>query len=420
MRSSFGLCVCLFALSGCFQIPSSTPGPGAADMQGEDANPGDGGSDIAVPDVAADSEPPGDGGPDSGDPADAADLDAADGPDGGGSTYRATLTILGTSITGTSSGLPVPLVMNSDADLQAVSERGSQVWFTTVDGEVLPSERVLYDHQRGTLRAWIEWTDLLEGQDSSIHLWVGPDGLNERAWQGYSGVWHLEEQNARFLRDASVHDAQATGTGLSGADFIVGQVGQALNFDGTKYITVPNHAALEPAQFTIMMWVKQVDQYSTKNLIAKPYTYSAGSPNWHSYQLMTARGDNVGDTSGPLMATIYSQGQSSYWTFPSDTLLPVDTWAHVAFTFDGGQVQLYIDGVLVRNQGSGGAVDYDGHDLLIGATDDGNNIDDMFVGGLDEVTIEPVHRDGTWVEMSRRAASLSDFVQVGAFELITP
>jgi hypothetical protein len=65
--------------------------------------------------------------------------------------------------------------------------------------------------------------------------------------------------------------------------------------------------------------------------------------------------------------------------------LPLHTWTHVVTTFDGSMLQLYVNGVLVREFGlSRAAATVSSGDLRIG----GNAIwDEYFKGRIDEVRI---------------------------------
>lgn len=81
-------------------------------------------------------------------------------------------------------------------------------------------------------------------------------------------------------------------------------------------------------------------------------------------------------------------GHLSHPNFNVASLLPVDEWGHVVFTYGSGLVSLYINGDLVGSQLTPG-VAANIHNLAnIGAWIDGGNISTRFYrGGLDEFSI---------------------------------
>jgi len=65
--------------------------------------------------------------------------------------------------------------------------------------------------------------------------------------------------------------------------------------------------------------------------------------------------------------------------------LPLNTWSHLALTFDGAALRLYVNGQLVGSKAQTGSVPVTSGVLSIG----GNNIwsDQYFSGRIDEIRI---------------------------------
>jgi hypothetical protein len=151
-----------------------------------------------------------------------------------------------------------------------------------------------------------------------------------------------------------------------------GKVGSAFNFDGTVHVRVPGSAALKTAQFTLEAWIFPTMLY--ENL-----------------QTVIACG----------ISTIYPEtwwmgvydGKPRFWTrvavlVEAPSAIPLNEWTHVAASFDGMNMRLYVNGVQVYFQGGLGALVYDAAvPVTIGADWINNAPTNRFNGRIDEVAI---------------------------------
>ena len=66
-----------------------------------------------------------------------------------------------------------------------------------------------------------------------------------------------------------------------------------------------------------------------------------------------------------------------------------NVWHHIAGTWDGGRMKLYLDGILVKSRPFAGPIGYDNNPVLIGGEDDGAGIPGccLFKGAIDRVRI---------------------------------
>ena len=191
------------------------------------------------------------------------------------------------------------------------------------------------------------------------------------------GLWHL---------DGNSLDSSGNGLGgalsPSGASFVVDGFEQALNVDGTGWVQVPDSLLLEPSEITVEAWVKRLGSPGSCRYIVSKYL-----PDHHggysSYGLYSGGGGGIrfyigysGSTSGVILSPAVAP-----------TIIWDGEWHHVAGTFDGSEVKLYFDKVLV-----GGASTiqdiyyYEGtSDLFIGSYYNGPWL--AFSGIIDEVRI---------------------------------
>jgi hypothetical protein len=109
----------------------------------------------------------------------------------------------------------------------------------------------------------------------------------------------------------------------------------ALHFDGNDdYVEVPHTASLSPANVTLECWVKPGRSGILSGLVTKEPTGASSQIGYGFRQ----RPDNK------FWFVIGREGSGVFAA--STTLLVPGTWYHLAGTFDGSKVRLYVNGVL--------------------------------------------------------------------------
>src|SRR5439155_16725780 len=155
------------------------------------------------------------------------------------------------------------------------------------------------------------------------------------AQTGLVAAWGFNEGSGTTVGDASGNNN--TGT-LSGATWTTaGRYGSALVFDGTTAkVTVPNAGSLGlTTGMTLEAWV-----YPT----AAPTGWRAViDKTVDGYYLMASSSPN----DRPAVGGTWAAGNQNVMA-PSG--LAVNTWTHLAATFDGAMVRLYVNGVQVTSQ----------------------------------------------------------------------
>ncbi len=159
---------------------------------------------------------------------------------------------------------------------------------------------------------------------------------------------------------------------ISGATRVAdGRKGAALSFDGTDdWVTVPSSAELDlTSGMTLEAWVKPSAIGTWSSIVQKERVGSL------AYALHAST--NV----GPPAATVFTSAATSATGPPA--LWPAQ-WTHLAMTWDGGVVRLFLDGAEIASQpATGGLVISDG-DLRIGGSTAGG---EFFAGLIDEVRV---------------------------------
>jgi hypothetical protein len=135
---------------------------------------------------------------------------------------------------------------------------------------------------------------------------------------------------------------QNNGT-VSGATYVAGHAGQCLSFNGSQWMTAPNHASLNVGSgpFTLAAWIKNNNSStgSWKRIITK----RGNAGVWYSLAI------NSGHLTLELGGQITHQGSAT---------VTGNAWHHVAAVRDTSQVRLYVDGAL-DTQGSSNAANLD-------------------------------------------------------------
>ena len=159
---------------------------------------------------------------------------------------------------------------------------------------------------------------------------------------------------------------------ILGFSSAIAQSNYSLSFDGVDdYISVPRDAIVGIQKGTIEVWI---------------FPYELDSDNWFfSYAMDTYLGIAMCvDINGSLCSQL-NQGSGSAMRGTSDFVAPLE-WTHVAMSWDGTQVMLYVNGLLDATfENSGYAQDYDS-ELLIGC-DSFHRDYYSFNGIVDEVCI---------------------------------
>ena len=175
--------------------------------------------------------------------------------------------------------------------------------------------------------------------------------------------WTFDEGSGATAYDSSGN--ANTGTVVSAA-WTGGMVNAALYFDGTAQATVPNAVSLNPLNgITIAAWINSDGWFGNPRILEK------GPDN--QYRLL--------DQSGQLMFDVI--GVTNVVT----SLPSAGTWHHVAGTYDGASMALYVDGQLAAQQSAGGTIPVSTNTLAIGNLPGSGNPFNHFSGSIDDVRI---------------------------------
>lgn len=235
------------------------------------------------------------------------------------------------------------------------------------------------------------WT--LTGPDSYSHNGVDSETLADLKPGDYTLTWGSA---AGYLVPNPAAETKTLGDGQTVTFsvkylLVAGTVALDLtNTDATQsgYVRVTDAPSLEPQMFTIETWITPrgpgfgaADQYGAF-VFGKPTEGAAGF--W-----LGSWGISWSDVDSTVSFFVAGQrGVSGSLIKTANATAPVSTTFHVAATFDGSTLMLYIDGVaLASDTYAGSGVDYGDEDVLIGAANYAAGFPRRFDGVIDEIRL---------------------------------
>ncbi|HEV2695086.1 MAG TPA: LamG domain-containing protein, partial [Verrucomicrobiae bacterium] len=193
---------------------------------------------------------------------------------------------------------------------------------------------------------------------------------------GIVGWWQAESNAVDIIGGDN-------GSVAAGVTYAAGETGFGFNFPGNANVTIPDEPALNPTNaLTIELWVyvrAAVPSHWSQDLVNKD-----GECGSRQYML------NVGDsTASPGMGDFRAHiGVSSgLQIFDGATIIQSNTWYHVAETYDGTNLILYVNGNVDGKMAVSGPIITTTEPLRLGGGADPGCPAYYFNGMMDEVSI---------------------------------
>ena len=184
------------------------------------------------------------------------------------------------------------------------------------------------------------------------------------------GLWHFDEASGNVAKDSSGHGYDADLK--ENPAWVEGKFGHALAFQGGSYLEIRN---------------------SSQNLSfggAEPFTIAAWAKNQGGG---TVIGKFNGGIIGAYIVTLSGSGTVGFhrevdpWSFSGSKAVPDNDFGHVAVTYDGVEMKIYVNGEFDASQERGPQNTDTATPVLIGARFTNNEPSEFFNGVLDEVAL---------------------------------
>jgi hypothetical protein len=171
-----------------------------------------------------------------------------------------------------------------------------------------------------------------------------------------------------------------TGTLTNATWSTAGKYGNALSFNGTNaWVTIADAADLDlTTGMTVEAWV-QPTVNASKWSVAVIKEQPSDPANDLSYALYAANGAS----NPPSVHGLFGSGGGADKSAVGTSTLPINTWTHLAGTYDGTALRLYVNGVLAATLAQAGSLTTTTGALRIG----GDASNEFFTGLIDEVRV---------------------------------
>jgi glucose/arabinose dehydrogenase/PKD repeat protein len=191
---------------------------------------------------------------------------------------------------------------------------------------------------------------------------------------GQVGAWSFNEGTGATAGDASGQNNPGT---LQGGPVwtSAGKYGGALTFDGVNdFVSIPDANGLDlTTGMTLSAWVRPTALDNWRQVVLKE------RPNGLSYGLYA-----TGATGNRPNGTIVVGGVDREVNAPAANALAADTWTHLAVSYDGSTMRIYVNGTQVATRAQTGAAATSSNALMIG----GNAVwGEWFAGQIDDVRV---------------------------------
>jgi Concanavalin A-like lectin/glucanases superfamily len=167
--------------------------------------------------------------------------------------------------------------------------------------------------------------------------------------------------------DTSGHNLHGT---VSGAQWTTGRFGGGLRFNGTSdWVTIADSSWLAlTTQMTLEAWVYPTAAGGWRTILMKQ------SPGWYTFALYSD-----GSIGPGVRVMAQSDGHAS-----SAAALPLNAWSHLAATYDGSMLRLFVNGAQVASTAYTGSLSTSTSPLRIGGN---SGFGEYFAGVIDEVRV---------------------------------
>ncbi len=181
---------------------------------------------------------------------------------------------------------------------------------------------------------------------------------------------------------------------VNGAELSQDRFGNTLGayqFNGlSDYIEIPNSEELNFSnQYSISVWVK-IPDYSTNSGSERPRTMISKprSSGGTGYAFRSIEGIAFGGQNPSTYTSGWNNSIVNSTIGGNQDVLPLDTWSHIVFSYDGSEAKLYRDGSLINSRTTSFVLNNSQTSLFLGKEFAFNNeFSRWFKGTIDEVAL---------------------------------
>lgn len=177
------------------------------------------------------------------------------------------------------------------------------------------------------------------------------------------GHWTFDETSGTAVADSTDNENDGTGTSLTRDSLNpVGDRGGVFEQSTPTTVDIGAVDLFKLSEFTYAAWIKPDSDYTNVTPFSTAAVTSGGA--WNTSWVV------ADDGAGALKLNLdYGNGSTRNNYDSPDGVVPYDTWSHVAVSFDGTTIKMYVDGSEVHSVSGHGAVSYEStyYKVAIGA-----------------------------------------------------
>ena len=173
-----------------------------------------------------------------------------------------------------------------------------------------------------------------------------------------AGLWLFEEGAGKTTKDSSGNgnDGDIEGS----PKWVNGKFGKAMEFNGkTDYIVIKDADSLDLNQMTVAVWVNLANYADDQRIITKEEGTS------DPYTVYSLQISGAGDKKLEFRPTLNGARQR----IESGADVPLNQWTHLAATYNGQEVVLYINGEIDKTTPATGDMMTNDKDIWIGGSE---------------------------------------------------
>ncbi|HEC81506.1 MAG TPA: LamG domain-containing protein [Thermoplasmatales archaeon] len=213
-------------------------------------------------------------------------------------------------------------------------------------------------------------------------------GGNQPPTEGLVGYWSFDEGSGSIAHDYSGNGNDGTIYGASWTTDTPSGNGYALSFDGINdYVDCGNDVSLNPEnEITLAAWYKPVSFAGCGNSPIIDKGYYTNTDPYYQYHLGVT-GDNYHQPPSYAYAAFLfhiSADDTLYGVPTPDGFWTAGNWYHIAGTYDGSTVKLYVNGDLIDSVPASGTMQDYGKNVYFGRF---TNKNAYTPGIIDEISI---------------------------------
>ena len=308
-------------------------------------------------------------------------------------SYRKSMTINHTLVSGDLTDFPVLLLISNDADLFAHAQSlGQDLVFMDSNGNRL-SYQIEY-YSRGatsdTAYIWVKLFHISSTSDTTFYMNYGNSNCTSQAdptsvWtNGYLAVWHLANSSGNLnTLDSTWNGYDGTNTDTS---VVVGKIDGAGGFNGSTSSIDNGFIALSGSSLTFQAWINIASFQENYPYISTVLGQEDGDTNTALFRM----GDAA--LASNQLQFVLSDGNSQI-KLDSTTGLNTNAWYLVTATYDGSSMKIYVNNNTPDvSQAMSGNFSSDG-EFYIAQSSAGRLLNGM----MDEATVSTVARSAGWI-----------------------